>query len=279
MFLDGNKLFYLSLFENDKRISAAGFLRLVQMEERLLLEGKIQCKNPCEGIYELNYLTRGEALQGNLGSVRLQKGQGLVRLYVEKEIGALADNDGLLFYLQIDTGTSIATGDKPVPKEAMMTTAVLKEVQTSLPQTDVSREAVSEVKMKSCDLQAEFFRPGDMAWEEMKKRFEQVNPFGDERVYLTLDLRDLHLLREGESKLSHNSFLLHGYYNYRHLILGKDQKVGRQNEMCYYLGVPGVFYEKEKMAAVMFGFEAFECKGAVTIGKYGYYLRQIEILE
>ena len=77
--------------------------------------------------------------------------------------------------------------------------------------------------------------------------------------------------------LINNSFLLHGFYNYRHLILGKDCRIGGGGDMCFYLGVPGVFFEREKMVAVMFGFEGFECAGPVEIGKFGYYLRSVEL--
>ena len=71
--------------------------------------------------------------------------------------------------------------------------------------------------------------------------------------------------------LVNNSFLLHGFYNYRHVILGKEGE-------AYYLGVPGVFYEREKMVALMFGFEAFECEsGESKAGEFGYYLRKVEL--
>ena len=45
----------------------------------------------------------------------------------------------------------------------------------------------------------------------------------------------------------------------------------------FHLGVPGSFYEREKMVAVMFGFEGFECNGPVEIGKFGYYMRRVEL--
>ena len=54
------------------------------------------------------------------------------------------------------------------------------------------------------------------------------------------------------------------------MILGKEGE--------YYLGVPGVFYEREKMVALMFGFEAFECEsGDPKAGTFGYYLRKVEL--
>ena len=46
----------------------------------------------------------------------------------------------------------------------------------------------------------------------------------------------------------------------------------------FFLGVPGVYYEREKMVALMFGFEAFECCGGkAEPGKFGYYLRRVRI--
>ena len=114
-------------------------------------------------------------------------------------------------------------------------------------------------------------------WEQLKNQFKIMHPFGDEREFVSIEIKDFTVLREAYQKLVNNSFLLHGFYNYRHLILGKDCRIGTSNEVCFYLGVPGVFFEREKMVAVMFGFEGFESEGPVEIGKFGYYLRRVEI--
>lgn len=50
--------------------------------------------------------------------------------------------------------------------------------------------------------------------------------------------------------LANNSFLLHGYHNYSHLLLVEDD--GR-----YWLGVPGVYDSREARAARLFGFPQF----------------------
>ncbi|MDE7017859.1 MAG: IpaC/SipC family type III secretion system effector [Lachnospiraceae bacterium] len=107
-------------------------------------------------------------------------------------------------------------------------------------------------------------------WEQLLSTYEQIHPYGDERIYVKLEPRDFVVLRENYQHLVNNSFLLHGFYNYRYLILGREKG--------FYLGVPGVFYEREKMVALMFGFEAFECEGGdVEEGKFGYYLRKVEL--
>lgn len=65
----------------------------------------------------------------------------------------------------------------------------------------------------------------------------------------------------------HNSFLLHGYYNYGHIMIDETEEEPR-------LGVPGNYYEREQMVAVMFGFPDFEAarEGEKTgNGTFGYY--------
>lgn len=107
-------------------------------------------------------------------------------------------------------------------------------------------------------------------WEQLLTTYEQIHPYGDNRIYVKLEPKDFIVLRENYQHLVNNSFLLHGFYNYRYLILGKEKD--------FYLGVPGVFYEREKMVALMFGFEAFECEGGeAEEGKFGYYLRKVEL--
>lgn len=109
-------------------------------------------------------------------------------------------------------------------------------------------------------------------WEQILATYETIHPYGDGRVYVKLEPKDFVIMQGKYQHLVNNSFLLHGFYNYRYLILGKEQ--GKE----YYLGVPGVFYEREKMVALMFGFEAFDCEGGNTSpGGFGYYLRRVEL--
>ena len=60
------------------------------------------------------------------------------------------------------------------------------------------------------------------------------------------NLKELLSMGEDFVELYYNSFLLHSFYQYRHLLLGKD-----------FLAVPGYFYEREAIAAKMMGFPYF----------------------
>lgn len=112
-------------------------------------------------------------------------------------------------------------------------------------------------------------------WEQLNRIYPKIQPFGDVREYLSIAPCDFVILSEYYQEMVQNSFLLHGYYNYGHLILTKIKEGIDDN---YYLGVPGVYYEREKQAALLFGFEGFEGDGdAVQDGSFGYYMKRVEI--
>lgn len=90
--------------------------------------------------------------------------------------------------------------------------------------------------------------------------------------------QDLSRLIRREWQLANNSFLLHGYYNYHHLAFLQEGET-------LYLGVPGVYSEKERRAAQAFGFPGFinyeeemmELKDGdrETNPDFGYWCRQV----
>ncbi len=112
-------------------------------------------------------------------------------------------------------------------------------------------------------------------WEQLAEIYPHITPFRDEREYLSVGLNDFVILPSKYFRLIQNSFLLHGYYNYNHLVLKRLQRMGREQ---FYIGVPGNFFEREKQVAVMFGFQSFECREEPAAdGDYGYYLMPIEL--
>ena len=80
-------------------------------------------------------------------------------------------------------------------------------------------------------------------WAQLWAIYPHIKPFQDEREYLSVSPADFVLFPESSYKMVNNSFLLHGYYNYDHLILARTERKG---EICYYICVPGSFFEKEK---------------------------------
>lgn len=115
----------------------------------------------------------------------------------------------------------------------------------------------------------------DTKWEQLSSIYPHIHPFRDAREFLSVGPEDFVVLRERCYQMTHNSFLLHGYYNYRHLLLMRQENPG---EVKYYIGVPGNFYEREKQVAGMFGFESFEgAREPAWDGDFGYYLISVEL--
>lgn len=112
-------------------------------------------------------------------------------------------------------------------------------------------------------------------WRQLSAIYPHIRPFRDERDYLSLGPADFVLFTEESYRTVNNSFLLHGYYNYHHLILTRME---RRGESVYYLGVPGSYFEREKQVAVMFGFESFECaEEPAQEGDFGYYMMKVSL--
>ncbi len=112
-------------------------------------------------------------------------------------------------------------------------------------------------------------------WQQLWEMYPHTRPFEDRREYLRLKPEDLVVLSSECYPLVSNSFLLHGFYNYQHLILTKELVRGQEQ---YYIGAPGNFYAKEKQVAILFGFESFEGKvEPAQNGDFGYYMIPVEI--
>lgn len=112
-------------------------------------------------------------------------------------------------------------------------------------------------------------------WTQLCAIYPHIHPFRDKREYLSIGPADFVLFPAASYKMVNNSFLLHGYYNYHHLILARVEQKG---EYRYYIGVPGGYFEKEKQVAIMFGFESFECETEpAQTGDFGYYMMRTEL--
>lgn len=96
--------------------------------------------------------------------------------------------------------------------------------------------------------------------------------------YEKIQRQDLSRLPRKEWRLANNSFLLHGFYNYHHLLYIEE---GGQ----VWIGVPGIYHEREQAAANNFGFTRFlrltdvdidlQENETNTYEDFGYWCRQI----
>lgn len=109
----------------------------------------------------------------------------------------------------------------------------------------------------------------DREWELIRSSCHKVETCKQLGEVYRVNKGNFAVLPESMKHILQNSFLVHGLMNYGYLLLFRvDEKV-RQ----FGVGVPGVYYEKEKLVAEMFGFPQFWCDGKSDNGKFGYYLR------
>lgn len=111
-------------------------------------------------------------------------------------------------------------------------------------------------------------------WERMQNTYPVLGPFEKEKetVCLRIELKDIRMLPKDFWNSMNNSFLLHGFFNYRYLIFGR---LGEN----WILGVPGVFQNQEHVMASIFGFPEFLPQNSdknETDG-FGYWYRVIDI--
>ncbi len=116
-------------------------------------------------------------------------------------------------------------------------------------------------------------------WERFQRKYTRVLAFECDSgcEILSIKPQDIGLLPREIWVYGNNSFLLHGYYNYRHLILARLSDSG--GKIRYLLGVPGHYFSNEKYMASMFGFPHFVLAKTQPAqdGRFGYWYADVRM--
>lgn len=114
------------------------------------------------------------------------------------------------------------------------------------------------------------------SWQTILDTYPRLPLFTDSQLLECVKIvpQDIGKLAIGNWKLGVNTFVSHGYYHYRYLMLGR---VKFDSGECVVIGVPGVFTNKEKYLANMFGFDTFvpAKKSNVLTGNFGYWVSEV----
>ncbi len=116
-------------------------------------------------------------------------------------------------------------------------------------------------------------------WDFFAKTYPRIQAFDSEFgcQVLVIKPQDIGLLPREVWVYGNNSFLLHGYYNYRYLILARLENP--KGAPRYLLGIPGHYYSNEKYMASMFGFPNFVLskKQPSQDGRFGYWYTDVQM--
>lgn len=110
--------------------------------------------------------------------------------------------------------------------------------------------------------------------ERILSEYTSMCPFFDQQVQASVRIepKDIGAFPMEYWYLANNSFLLHGYYCYRHLLFMKLE--GEQGNI-YAIGVPGNSHYRERFMANMFGFEEFKPVHKKENAGFGYWWKRI----
>lgn len=265
------EIIYLTLSKRGEKLGNAGYIRLENREGTYHLSMRIQnLPDSLTGVFAISRY-RQDGWE-EIDTITIKGGQGVW----EKQ--NLRMENGVWIQIPMGEGCLLSGKSKYVQEAILVREAVTDHKPMPVGESEtISESAAVQIPERETITSAAELRDDKQQnvvkedkWEQILETYDTIHPYGDQRVYVKIEPKDFIILQGKYQHLVNNSFLLHGFYNYRYLILGKEGD--------FYLGVPGVYYEREKMVAVMFGFEAFECEGGyANAGDFGYYLRKVEL--
>ena len=273
------RIYYLDYVENGDRQANTGFVKLIQWREKGETSFQIYISNR---IVAAKVNSKIEVAWGTnkvlLGQVSIENGKGMARIEdLEKKVPTLecedsnekvflrvGINESCFYECVIKEGRDMNEKTEPAEQNVWVEAA-----EVPLKPMEEERENPENIIIREAPMPRKDTIKSDK-WQQLWSVMPHMNPFDDEREYLQIKLQDMIVLPEASYRLVENSFLLHGYYNYGHLIITKIYKNGKEK---VYVGVPGNYYIKEAQVAVMFGFESFEPKTEPPReGDFGYYM-------
>lgn len=210
----------------------------------------------------------------NIGFMKIEKQMDkyLIQIYAKN----VDDIQGILF--QKENGEKYIGGWEaemlPVEEPTTVTMPQQQPTVRDTPQDIQEQPAPPQMQALTDNLQT----PHEQ--QESLLEQEEIDSYIPPRniTYEKIARQDISRFPRKEWRIANNSFLLHGYHNYHHLLyIEEDGKI--------WLGVPGVFHEKEEVAAKAFGFPEFRRLTDVdleleeneknTYEDFGYWCRQI----
>ena len=115
------------------------------------------------------------------------------------------------------------------------------------------------------------------AFEKVFINRDFIDAFEDDYFYDCVEVTPelLKQLPIEDDAVVNNSFLVHGYYNFKHILFGKVRE--NDNNTRYFIGVPGMYCNRERFMASMFGFRSFKKSHRSDYSNpyFGYWYQEI----
>lgn len=247
----GRKMIYFSTYENGAKTRSAGyaamFIRGDLCDVQLYYRGQ-GCEE--EGILEPVYVFRdGSVVLGD--KVPLEEGMAATAFRTGcrdfMQSGRSLDELETIYLDGVNTGICGGRMDGKELEEVAYTLTDWVEAEPEVTEQVQEQEVSAEEALESMEAPVE-------SWSlpTCMERFPELKlPFdGIRRKCCRIQLEDLDHLPTEWADLKNNHFLLHGYYEYHHLLLVKlSCRYGER----YAIGVPGEFCYRTQYMAENFG--------------------------
>ena len=200
-------------------------------------------------------------------------------------------------------GQSESGGQQPVQSESAMLAGKSEMVQTkqivveeqqivqtkqaevaaesvTMPENIKAAGAAAKIPAETQHLQQKAHRANATQTDPFEKLFvraDYIDAFDDDYFYDCIEVspEKLKCLNQNEIDIAGNSFLLHGYYNFRHILFGRVRD--NLDNTKYFIGVPGMYCNRERYMASMFGFNNFKKSHRSDYANpyFGYWYQEI----
>ena len=202
-----------------------------------------------------------------------------------------------------ERGQSESGGQQPVQSESAMLAGKSEMVQTkqivveeqqivqtkqaevaaesvTMPENIKAAGAAAKIPAETQHLQQKAHRANATQTDPFQKLFvraDYIDAFDDDYFYDCIEVspEKLKCLNQNEIDIAGNSFLLHGYYNFRHILFGRVRD--NLDNTKYFIGVPGMYCNRERYMASLFGFNNFKKSHRSDYANpyFGYWYQEI----
>ena len=278
---------YIQLFRGNEKLMTAGLCKQVVWDQKIKID------------YYLDHLPVAEGAKGQIHLLYLVRQEGENGLIKKEAVENIIFSKSKLHYsvtkreaskyqiVKIDTCYIEFDGDYHIQLQSKIRTVApqnenMQATETSQNENMQAADTSQNENMQAMDTSQELVaskmdvdekideQPIDTSKNTVNEKKDEIRRIDDLKIFLQLG--------EDFVELYYNSFLLHSFYQYRHVLLANN-----------FIGVPDYFYEREAIAAKMMGFPYFvEAKNIDDVcfdhkcttnmpkdGTYGYFLRKI----
>ena len=282
---------YMYAYENKTKGKNVGFVKVECRKDTCAMEIHIRNLGRYSGKCRTYLLMDENVIGVELGSIIISLGQGQTTYYFDRsnieesgyrleEVKAVRVECGNQEFLAScwseDAGEWITRDVVPFEKDNCEEKPEIENAVDTTKSIEAYEQTTGEIRDKKNEIQDNTLTNNRFMKEMLNIKVDNsktennaIQHTGDELE--KIDLADIRKLTATNWHYANNSFVIHGFMNYKYLIVltAGDKR---------YLGVPGVYEKPEAMMAKLFGFSDFIDEKTHTRtmseGAFGYWISQ-----